>query len=84
MFYTIDLGDLDVDLRFNVNNLLDTRYISEMWTNNADDPSTSEDEFLTTNQGWYGLEELGTLELRLGFKYKFLIIKKKGTALFFC
>jgi len=30
------------------------------------------------------LEELGTLELRLGFKYKFLIIKKEGYALFFC
>lgn len=67
VFYTIDLGDLDVDLRFNVNNLLDTRYISEMWTNNADDPSTSEDEFLTTNQGWYGFGRTWNFGVKVRF-----------------
>ena len=67
IFYTINLGDLDVDLRFNVNNLLDTRYISEMWTNNADDPSTSEDEFLTTNQGWYGFGRTWNFGVKVRF-----------------
>ena len=53
VYYTIELEKFDIDLRANVNNVLDTKYISEMWTNNADDPATK-DEFLTTNQGWYG------------------------------
>jgi len=38
-----------------------------MWTNNADDHSTSEDEFLTTNQGWYGFGRTCNFEVKVRF-----------------
>ncbi|MBL6594375.1 MAG: TonB-dependent receptor [Flavobacteriales bacterium] len=65
IFYTFDKQN--VDLRLNINNLLDTKYISEMWTNNSDDPSTPEDEFLTTNQGWYGFGRTWNFTLKFRF-----------------
>ena len=65
IFYTFDKQN--VDLRLNINNLLDTKYISEMWTNNADDPGTPEDEFLTTNQGWYGFGRTWNFTMKFRF-----------------
>ena len=67
VFYTIELEKFDIDLRANVNNVLDTKYISEMWTNNADDPATPEDEFLTTNQGWYGFGRTWNFGVKVRF-----------------
>jgi iron complex outermembrane receptor protein len=53
--YNFDINGTNLTIRLNVNNLLNEEYISEMFTSNQDDPTTTEvDEFYTTNRGFFG------------------------------
>lgn len=65
--YTLPLGGFkSLSFRFNINNVLDTKYIAELDTNIKDDLSTSENEFYN-NRGFYGFGRTWNV----GMKFKF-------------
>lgn len=51
--YRKKLGKYYLTIFANINNVLDTEYVSEVYTNIQDDPATEADEFYN-NQGFYG------------------------------
>ncbi len=57
--YKFPLADYDVTFRFNVNNLFDTWYISELFTNNTDD--------LLSNRGFVGFGRTWNAGLKFRF-----------------
>jgi len=66
--YAIPFGDYKISVYANVNNLLDTEYISEMFTNTPDDPDTDEvNEFYTENKGFYGYGRTWNTGLKFHF-----------------
>lgn len=52
--YDFDVNKSKVTIRLNANNIMDKIYVSEMFTNVADDADTAENEFYTQNQGFFG------------------------------
>ena len=64
--YGFTLGETDASLRFNMNNVLDTEYVSELETNIIDDPSTSKDEFYN-NRGIWGFGRTWNAGLKIFF-----------------
>jgi iron complex outermembrane recepter protein len=65
--YDFKIGANTLTVRINGNNLLDTQYVSEMFTSNEDDPNTPENEFYTKNQGFFGFGRTWNA----GVKFKF-------------
>ena len=57
---------IDASLRFNMNNVLDTKYVSELETNILDDPSTSRNEFYD-NKGIWAFGRTWNVGLKLFF-----------------
>jgi hypothetical protein len=65
--YKFDMGNsLRAVLRFNMNNVLDEEYVSELVTNIVDDPATSENEFYN-NRGIYGFGRTWNAGFKLYF-----------------
>lgn len=64
--YRFTVESLEFQLLFNVNNLLDEQYISEMNTNIQDDPTTERNEFYD-NRGVFGFGRTWNAGLRIGF-----------------
>jgi len=65
--YRFDWEKLDATFRFNVNNLFDEIYVSEMDTNVQDDPATAENEFYTKNRGHYGFGRTWNAGVKISF-----------------
>ncbi len=65
--YRFEVGGVGITARFNMNNVLDEEYVAELRTNNVDDPSTPENEFYTTNQGWFGFGRTWNTGLKFTF-----------------
>ena len=64
--YKLPLENFDATLLFNMNNVLDNKYVSELVTNITDNPDTPEvDEFMN-NKGFYGFGRTWNLGLRFG------------------
>ena len=65
--YGFKLSDgVNASLRFNMNNVLDTEYVSELETNILDDPSTPKDEFYD-NRGIWGFGRTWNAGLKVYF-----------------
>jgi iron complex outermembrane recepter protein len=65
--YKHDMKGFSLVVRANMNNVLDTEYISELQTNIVDDPSTPDvDEFMY-NKGYYGFGRTWNLGLKVIF-----------------
>ncbi len=65
--YTLDMRKMAATFRINVNNVLDTEYVAEMFTNISDDPNTTENEFYTKNQGFFGFGRTWNASVKLSF-----------------
>ncbi|MFQ5448614.1 MAG: TonB-dependent receptor, partial [Saprospiraceae bacterium] len=66
--YTFDFNKMSMTIRLNINNVLDETYIAEMDTNKPDDPTTtSENEFYTKNQGYYGFGRTWNAGVKFSF-----------------
>lgn len=65
--YNFDINGTNMTVRFNVNNLLNEQYISEMFTSNQDDPTTEVNEFYTENRGFFGFGRTWNM----GVKFRF-------------
>ncbi len=52
--YNFDIGDNRAAIRFNINNVLNTKSISESFTNIPDDPSTPNINEIYDNRGFFG------------------------------
>jgi len=63
--YKLPLDKFDATLLFNMNNVLDTKYVSELETNVVDDPDTDRNEFMD-NRGFYGFGRTWNVGLRFG------------------
>lgn len=66
-FYNFSLNGVNATLGANINNLLNTEYVAEMYTNVSDDPSTPENEFYTQNEGFFGFGRTWNAFLRVNF-----------------
>ena len=64
--YNIDISGMDMTFRFNMNNVLDKTYISEMDTNIQDDPATSRNE-LYDNRGLFGFGRTWNTGIKVRF-----------------
>ncbi len=64
--YKFDIQGIGAVLRFNMNNVLDEEYISELETNVKDDPSTSINEFYD-NRGIFGFGRTWNTGLKIIF-----------------
>jgi len=65
--YKFDMGNsLRAVVRFNMNNVLDEEYVSELVTNIVDDPATSENEYYN-NRGIYGFGRTWNAGFKLYF-----------------
>ncbi len=64
--YKFNIGDIGVTANANVYNIMDTKYIAEMTTNNADFPVGST-QFLRANKGWYGFGRTWSAGLKFNF-----------------
>ena len=64
--YKFDIQGVGVQFRVNVNNVLDTEYISELATNIPDDPSTSINEFYN-NRGIFGFGRTWNAGIKIMF-----------------
>jgi len=66
--YKHELNGFSLIVRANMNNVLDTEYISELQTNYLDDPATTDaNEFLTRNKGYYGFGRTWNLGIKVIF-----------------
>ncbi len=61
--YRLPIKAVDITAIFNMNNVLDTKYISELETNIVDDANTEENEFMN-NRGFYGFGRTWNLGLK--------------------
>ena len=64
--YNFDLGGSNCTIRFNMNNVLDEIYISEMDTSIEDDPDTAVNEFYD-NRGNFGFGRTWNAGLKVRF-----------------
>ncbi len=64
--YNFMFGDTKATFGLNINNLLNTTYVSEMFTNIQDDPSTPENDFYN-NKGFFGFGRTWNAFLRVNF-----------------
>jgi len=64
--YRIPFGDNGLTIFGNVNNALDTEYVSELFTNITDDSATPENEFMN-NRGFYGFGRTWNAGIKLHF-----------------
>ncbi|NJN78139.1 MAG: TonB-dependent receptor [Saprospiraceae bacterium] len=67
VFYNFEVSGLKMTLGANVNNLLDTEYISELITNKVDDPATTNRNEFYDNIGWYGFGRTWNTSLKVNF-----------------
>lgn len=67
LFYNFELSGLKMTAGLNVNNVLDTEYISELLTNYQDDPATTDRNEFYDNIGWYGFGRTWNASLRVNF-----------------
>lgn len=65
--YTLNLNKFSTTFRFNMNNVLDETYVAEMFTNILDDPKTTENEFYTKNQGFFGFGRTWNAGVKISF-----------------
>lgn len=64
--YGFDLAGMRITANLNVNNVLDTEYVAELFTNIVDDPTTEVNEFMD-NQGFYGFGRTWNAGLKFRF-----------------
>lgn len=65
--YSIPFGEYKISVNVNVNNILNTQYVSDLVTNIPDDPDTEENEFYTRNKGYFGFGTTWNTGLRFHF-----------------
>lgn len=65
--YNFDLAGLNLTARFNMNNVLDTEYVSEMNTSILDDPSTPNVDEFYDNRGVFGFGRTWNAGLKIRF-----------------
>ena len=65
--YNFDVSSTNWTLRFNMNNVLDEEYISEMNTNISDDPSTPNRNEFYDNRGIFGFGRTWSAGLKIRF-----------------
>jgi hypothetical protein len=64
--YNFDFGGTKATIGLNVNNVLNTRYVSEIYTNIQDDPSTPQNDFYQ-NKGFFGFGRTWNTFVRVNF-----------------
>ncbi len=67
LFYDFELAGLKLSAGLNVNNVLNTQYISELITNISDDETTTNRNEFHDNIGWYGFGRTWNASLKVNF-----------------